>query len=141
MVVPDDMSTPTDSNNPAKGATGKSSGLTVREAWVHVFEENQRRAPDERMTDEQISEYMKGEFPDMDSVAFDRVTIARGKYNRGGFHKKDRNGKVVRPKVKSVPHGATDSGDGGALNPSRDDTTAIRGRMMSHQRDFKSHKK
>lgn len=127
--------------DPAKALLGKSTGVSVRETWVHVFERNERVDEDQRLTDEQISEFMKSEFPGLDSVSFDRVAVARGKYNRGGFHKKNKNGKVARPKTQSTPHGFV--GDSGAnrQSPSRSDTAPVQSRVFAHQKDFKSHKK
>lgn len=126
---------------PATAPLGKSTGVTVRGTWVHVFERNEEVNEDQRLADDQISEFMKSEFPGLDSVSFDRVAVARGKYNRGGFHKKDKNGKVVRPKTQSTPHGFV--GDTGAnrQSPSRSDTAPMQSRVIARQKDFKSHKK
>ena len=121
-----------------KARVGVTSQVGVSETWVGVFERNEQ----DQLTDKQISEFMKSEFPDLDAVTFDRVEIARGKYNRGGFHKKDKSGKVVRPKIHSKPHGAqTESSTGALPAPRSGDTSPVKDRVVSHKRDFKSHKK
>lgn len=120
---------------------GVTSGVSVSQTWILVFEHNETAPEEERRTDPQITEFMKGEFPGLDAVTFDRVEIARGKYNRGGFHKKDAKGKVVPPKVRSRPHGADDDAGATARNPSKNDSSQIADRIVAHKRDFKSHKK
>ena len=113
----------------------------MSETWVRVFEQNEQNDEDQRLTDEQISEFMKSEFPGVDAVTFDRVEIARGKYNRGGFHKKDAKGRPVKPKIRSRQHGADDVAGGVARNPSKNEGGHITDRIVAHKRDFKSHKK
>ncbi len=121
-----------------KARVGVTSQVGVSGTWVRVFERNEQ----DQLTDKQISEFMKSEFPDLDAVTFDRVEIARGKYNRGGFHKKDKSGKVVRPKIHSKPYGAqTDSSTGARPAPRSGDAAPVKDRVVSHKRDFKSHKK
>ena len=125
-----------------KARVGVTSGVGVGETWIRVFERNEQCDQEDRLTDEQISESMKSEFPDLDAVTFDRVEIARGKYNRGGFHKKDKNGKVVRPKIHSNPHG-TQAGSPAADRPGPRPTDAapMKQRVVSTKKDFKAHKK
>ena len=125
-----------------KAQVGVKSGVGVSETWIRVFEQNEQGDEQDRLTDEQISESMKSEFPDLAAVTFDRVEIARGKYNRGGFHKKDKTGKVVRPKIHSTRHGADDGSSAGARPSSRPtDGAPMRDRVVSQKKDFKSHKK
>ena len=120
---------------------GNTSGVGVSETWIQVFERNEQGEKSERLTDEQISQFMKSEFPDLDAKFFDRVQIARGKYNRGGFHKKDKNGNVVRPKIHSQQH--TGEGEAGTRKLHRKTAEAEpkRGPVGKFQKDFKSHKK
>ena len=121
---------------------GVTSRVGVSETWIRVFEQNEQCDEQDRLTDKQISEFMKGEFADLDAVTFDRVEIARGKYNRGGFHKKDKSGKVVRPKIHSGSHDSQAGSSAGARPTSRPpDAVPIKNRVVSHQKDFKSHKK
>ena len=124
-----------------RAPVGKTSGVGVSETWVQIFEQNAQRDEEARLTDEQISESMKSEFPDLDSIAFGRVAVARGKYNRGGFHKKDKAGKVVRPKIQSKAHDFAGDSHPAAKNRSRSDTAPVQSRVVTHQKDFKSHKK
>ena len=121
---------------------GVTSRVGVSETWIRVFEQNEQCDEQDRLTDKQISEFMKGEFADLDAVTFDRVEIARGKYNRGGFHKKDKSGKVVRPKIHSRQHGSQ-AGSSAAARPSSGPLGVgpVKDRVVSHQKDFKSHKK
>ncbi len=126
----------------SKAPVGKTSGVGVGGTWVQVFERNEQCDEEDRRTDEQISEFMKSEFPDLDSASFDRVEIARGKYNRGGFHKKDKGRRVVRPKIHSNQHGdQVGQGGGGRHNPRSSGGSPIKDRVVSRQKDFKSHKK
>ncbi len=125
-----------------KARVGVTSGVGVNETWIRLFEQNEQCDEQDRLTDKQISESMKSEFPDLDSVTFDRVEIARGKYNRGGFHKKDKNGKVVRPKIHSNPHGTqSDPGAAGRTASRLPDAVPVKERVVRRQKDFKSHKK
>ena len=133
-----------DSSAPAKppAPVGVTSQVGVNETWARVFEKNEQADHDERLTDEQISESMKSEFPDLDAKVFDRVEIARTKYNRGGFHKKDKGGRMVRPKFHSEAHDplAGRSGSRRATNP-KGEGMSRRGPVFKHQKDFKSTKK
>ena len=120
---------------------GATSGVSVSSTWIQVFERNAEAEAKERLTDPQISDFMKSEFPGVDGVTFDRVEIARGKFNRGGFHRKDPKGRVMRPKIKSEQHGGGDHVDAAARNPSKNDSGPMADRIVAHKRDFKSNKK
>ena len=124
----------------APAAVGKTSAVGVSETWIQVFEKNEQAEDGERLTDEQISQFMKNEFPDQDAKFFDRVQIARGKYNRGGFHKKDKSGNVVRSKIHSQAH----TGEGTAATRKFHPKGGAEPRRTSvdkYQKDFKSTKK
>ncbi len=125
-----------------QGRVGVTSGVGVGETWIRRFEQNEQCAEEDRLTDKQISESMKREFPDLDAVTFDRVEIARGKYNRGGFHRKDKHAKIVRPKIHSNPHG-TQAGSSAAGRPASrpPDAAPMKQRVVSSKKDFKAHKK
>jgi MoxR-like ATPase len=86
------------SETPQRGGLGLTTGLKVSDCWARVFRDNEARAADyagprgpgrvpaERpWTDEQISNFMKQEFPDAsdDSRSQARVRMYRGCYNRG----------------------------------------------------------
>lgn len=122
-------------------ALGATSGVSVSQTWILVFERNEAAEAADKLTDSQISEFMKGEFPGLDAVTFDRVEIARGKYNRGGFHKKDAKGRVVRPTIRSHQHGIEDDARNSTRNPSKRETGPMTDRIIAHKKDFKSHKK
>jgi hypothetical protein len=68
-------------------APGLTFGLGVEKTWVKLFEQNEKCKKAERMTDEQITEFMYAEFPHKTCEVFKHVNGVRGKYNRGGFHK------------------------------------------------------
>lgn len=125
----------------APAPVGKTSGVGVNETWIQVFEKNEEVDEGERLTDEQISQFMKSEFPDLDTKLFDRVQIARGKYNRGGFHKKDKSGQAQKPKVHSRAHDEAARSGGRKLHPKETDAGPKQGPVGKYQKDFKSHKK
>lgn len=121
---------------------GKTSKLGVNRTWIQVFERNQEADEKDRLTDLQISEFMKSEFPDLQVSLFDQVEIARNKYNRGGFHPKDKKGNLVKPKIHSHSH----CDDQEKLAAGRGQDTqgshlADQGHAATHQKNFKSHKK
>ena len=126
----------------APAPVGVTSGVGANETWIGVFEKNEQVEAEERLTDAQISQFMKSEFPGLDAKLFDRVGIARGKYNRGGFHKKDKGGNVVRPKIHSTQHTPEDGAAGAtrALHQ-KADAAPKSGAVDRYQKDFKSHKK
>ena len=120
---------------------GVTSGVSASATWIQVFERNEQADEKDRLADAQISEFMKSEFPGLDAVTFDRVEIARGKYNRGGFHKKGPKGQVMPPKVHSRAHGSEDAIGETTRNPSKNAGGQMADRIVAHKRDFKSHKK
>ena len=75
-------------------------GLTLKksvpETWVHVFKTNAKN----KWTDEQISEFMHKEFPDLKNKAFDQVKGCRNHYNNGGYTKGE------KPAVRAVGYDA-----------------------------------
>lgn len=121
--------------------SGRTSGVSVSRTWVQVFESNATVDEAERLTDAQISEFMEGEFPDLNADSFKRVDIARNKYNRGGFNK-DKKGNPVRPKAHSEPH--EPNGDSGAGQRSQGAGAASVTPVTSvqkYQKNFKAAKK
>ena len=62
----------------APAPVGATSGVSVSETWIQVFERNEQVGEHERLTDAQISDRMKAEFPGVDAKLFDRVEIAPG---------------------------------------------------------------
>ncbi len=64
---------------------GVTTGLSIQDAWVHVFERNAKARKCDRMTDDEIGAFMVGEFPGYTSVVFHKVQIVRTRYNRGGL--------------------------------------------------------
>lgn len=138
-MAADKKKTPGAPDKPAAKPLGTSSGISLNGTWIKVFEDNEKRDEAERWTDKQISEFMKSEFPELDSVTFDRVTIARGRYNRGGFHKKDKSGKLVKPKIHSKEHAGDDAPTSTKADPSGSAMT-VKGRVSGHKKDFKAKK-
>ena len=61
------------SAQPPKPPRGVTSGVGVSETWIRVFEQNEQCDEQDRLTDQQISEFMKSEFPDLDALAFGDV--------------------------------------------------------------------
>mgnify|MGYP007073193813 CR=1 FL=1 len=59
-------------------------GVGLYQRWVEIFVENEKLA--KPLTDDQISDIMKKEFPDHKTKDFDHPQRARSKYNRGFFH-------------------------------------------------------
>jgi len=72
-----------------KRPVGRTTGLSIQRAWVHIFETNAKARKVDRMTDEQISEFMCAEFPGHaeQSKVFHKVQVVRTRYNRGGMTK------------------------------------------------------
>lgn len=87
---------------------GKTTGLGVQAAWVHIFEQNEKVAKAKRLTDDGISAFMHKEFPGRQSKVFDGVQSVRTKYNKGGLT----GGEV--PKTQSIRYG-----DDGSASPTR----------------------
>jgi hypothetical protein len=87
-----------------RGKVGKTTGLNVTKAWAHIFAKNAKAKRSARMTDAEISKWMRKEFPP-GCAYFDHPAMSRNHYNQG----KLTDGDV--PKVKSVPF----DGDGNAM--------------------------
>ena len=122
---------------------GLTSGLTLNDLWIQVFEKNEKVDEKDRLNDDQIAEFMRSEFPSSArSMVLNRIDIARGKYNRGGCHKKNQAGKLVRPKNRSKAHGVATNASPSSRNfRATSSPAANRGGAPRHQKDFKSHKK
>lgn len=134
---------PTADKPKAARLTGLTTGLTVDDLWKQMLEKNEKVEEADRLTDDEIVAFMKSEFPSAArSMVLNRIDIARSKYNRGGFHKKDASGKLVRPKIRSRPHGESASPSPSSRDfRSRTGPNANRGAGPRHKKDFKSHKK
>ena len=84
---------------------GKTTKLGVQAAWIYVLQQNEKVPAKERLTDEQITKFMKREFPGRQTKVFDAVQAARNKLNKGGFGEQsfvsqryDADGKAVEVK-------------------------------------------
>jgi len=76
-----------------RGKHGSTMGLNVRDTWVHVFEGNESRyeawtegkSSEQPLTDLQISDFMKDEFPSAGDTAYTtgRIRMYRSTYNVG----------------------------------------------------------
>lgn len=75
---------------------GKTTGLPIALGWCLMFQENEKREAAEKWTDDQISAWMKEEYPGRETKAFDQPGGCRLLYNSGRFTK------GLAPTVKSV---------------------------------------
>ena len=125
---------------PQKPPVGKTSGVSVSRTWVQVFERNATIDEEERLTDEQLVEFMQQEFPDVAPESFKRVDIARSKYNRGGFNK-DKKGNPVRPKIHSEPHEPLGGSSAGKTQTAGEGGVTQGATVQKFQKNFKAHKK
>ena len=126
---------------PQKPPVGKTSGVSVSRTWVQVFERNGTVDKGERLTDQQIVDFMQQEFLDVAPETFKRVDIARSKYNRGGFNK-DKKGNPVRPKIHSEPHEPLgESGAAGKTQTAGEGALTQGSAVQKYQKNFKAHKK
>lgn len=80
----------------AANRVGVTLKKSVPETWVHVFKTNVKN----KWTDNQISEFMHKEFPDLKNKAFDQVKGCRNHYNNGGYTKGE------KPAVRAVGYDA-----------------------------------
>lgn len=72
------------------GLRGVGFGLGINRTWCHLFEKNEElwnsNDPEQLgqiLSDPEIAEAMKAEFPGRDSKVFDHVSMVRGRYHRG----------------------------------------------------------
>lgn len=69
----------------ARGKTGATLGMSVKQTWAHIFSNNE----DWKWTDEQISDFIKTEFPRTDGTPYpieyepDGIARVRTYYNNG----------------------------------------------------------
>lgn len=87
---------------------GTSTGLPLFMAICYVFQQNEKATKAKKLTDEQISEWLRHEFPGRNTAYFDRVQETRNYYNRGKYTRS------VPPRLKSHRY---DSG-GTEIDPS-----------------------
>jgi len=81
------------------------NGLGVIATWVKLFKDNAKA----KLTDEQISEAIKKNFPGRNSAIFDHVQAVRNRYNNGLLTK----GKApVKPSVRYDENGEVVSARG-----------------------------
>lgn len=125
----------------AKPVIGTTSEVAVNATWIACFEKNEQVGEAEKLSDEQISAFMQAEFPGLDATQFKHVNIVRGKYNRGGLRRKDKSGRLVRPKIHSKQYsGLGQVLDGGKQSSNRGGVPG-QSATSAHKKDFKSHKK
>lgn len=96
-----------------KRPVGETTGLPIQHAWVHIFVQNEKAAKNNRMTDKQISDWLKKEFKGRPSKVFEERSVngVRSKYNRGGLTKGavpsvlsrrfDENGEILERKART----------------------------------------
>lgn len=91
-----------------RGRHGKNLGMAVTETWRHVFESNEKikAGGGKPSTDQEISDFMKKEFPDQPakSKSLARVRMYRTCYNNA-THGFERWGKPAVPSVEYNPQG------------------------------------
>jgi len=68
-------------------SVGETTGLHFKDAFVFMFEKNEKRAKGARWSDEQISEWMGNEFPNYPKDRLQRIDLYRDAYNKGGLTK------------------------------------------------------
>lgn len=78
---------------------GVQWGLRIEATWVRLLSDNEKAPDGRKLSDTEISQFMKREFPNRPSKVFERVQYVRAKYNRGGF-------KCGTPSRKSKSYGA-----------------------------------
>ena len=62
---------------------GVTTGLPVYMAICYIFQENERRRHEKKLTDAEITEWLKKEFPGRDTNYFARMQWNRCRYNTG----------------------------------------------------------
>lgn len=74
-----------------RSLTGANTGLGVNECWIALFIENERRHRDGGKalprTDDDLTEFIKNEFPEKKSEVQNRPAKARWRYNAGRMYK------------------------------------------------------
>jgi hypothetical protein len=103
----------TDEKGRPKGRPiGVTTGLPITAAWSYIFQVNEKQPVNEKWTDEQISGWMKEEFPGRATPAFDHPAGCRADYNAGKFSKGvaptlqsnqySADGQIVAPRQRGV---------------------------------------
>jgi len=70
-----------------KRPVGMKTGLGIQSAWAYVLNQNEKVPKVKKLSDEQITDWMKTEFPGRESNIFNQVQAVRNKYNKGGLTK------------------------------------------------------
>lgn len=91
---------------------GITTGLPIFMAWCYIFQQNERKPRNHKMTDEKITAWLQAEFPGRSTGYFARVQEIRWKYNHGWFtremepviqsHRYDSGGAIIDPKPRKV---------------------------------------
>ncbi len=76
---------------------GATTGFDITRGWIHVFMQNTKAKKSKRMTNAEITKWMRKEFKSK-AAYFDNPNPVRSKYNRGEFTD------GVVPKILSVPY-------------------------------------
>jgi hypothetical protein len=90
-------------NGRAKGRPlGVTTGLPIMLCWCYVYQQNEKAAPKDKLSDEDISAFMKSEFPGREVGVFEvgGVQYCRRLYNSGRFTK------GTQPKTQSHRYNA-----------------------------------
>lgn len=87
----------TESGRPKGRPLGVTTGLPILLGWCYIFQQNEKAPKEQRLTDEEISNWMKKEYPGRDTPAFDHPARARREYNEGKFTRGTAPVKPSRP--------------------------------------------
>jgi hypothetical protein len=85
----------TETGRPIGSPLGVTTGLPIFGFWCWLFAKNEKLPMSERLTDEQITDAVRGEFPGRNSEVFNHIPGIRRNYNNGMFTK------GTPPKVQS----------------------------------------
>ena len=72
-----------DDGKPSGRPLGITTGLPIRMYWILLAQRNEAAPKNKKMTDEQIADALRKEYPGRDSAVFDAVQYVRRQFNAG----------------------------------------------------------
>lgn len=69
----------TKTSKPSKRPKGRVTGLSIKDFWVKMFQENESK----KLPDTELTKKARAEFPGRGKVVFDAVATVRSRYNHG----------------------------------------------------------